>query len=237
MLRLARKLGAQHGVLGGDAHGAGVGVALAHHDAAHGDERCGGKAKLLGAQQRGDSNVAARLHLTVGLQTRWEPRGASRACWVAAGEVNKRGCSNLASTSAAQRFPARLGPHLQHCTAAQVVGHQRLVRLGQAQLPRQARRLDGGPLGGASAAVVPGDQHMVGVAWQGGGEQGGGMRASEVVGSHRARCRPLINSSTQTAHRRLRRAPLTTPEATTPTPFSDTSLTDTRAAGLEDLRS
>jgi len=31
--------------------------------------------------------------------------------------------------------------------------------------------------------------------------------------------------------------PFTTPLATTPTPFSETSLTDTRAAGLELLRS
>lgn len=32
-------------------------------------------------------------------------------------------------------------------------------------------------------------------------------------------------------------SPFTTPLATTPTPFSDTSLTLTRAEGLEDLRS
>lgn len=54
--------------LGGDADRAGVGVALAHHDAAHGDERRGGKAKLLGTQQRGHGQVAPGAHLAVGLQ-------------------------------------------------------------------------------------------------------------------------------------------------------------------------
>ena len=58
---------AQHRVLRGDADRAGVQVALAHHDAAHGDERRGGKAELLGAEQRGDDDVAAGLQLAVGL--------------------------------------------------------------------------------------------------------------------------------------------------------------------------
>jgi hypothetical protein len=46
---------------------AGIQVALAHHDAAHGDQRHGGKAELFGAQQRGDHHVAAGLQLAVGL--------------------------------------------------------------------------------------------------------------------------------------------------------------------------
>ena len=61
-------------------------------------------------------------------------------------------------------LPACLPTHLHHGAAPQVIGHQRLVRLGQAQLPGQARRLDGRPLGGAGAAVVPADQHVVSVA-------------------------------------------------------------------------
>lgn len=36
--------------LGGDAHWAGVGVTLAHHDTAQGDERGGGESELLGTQ-------------------------------------------------------------------------------------------------------------------------------------------------------------------------------------------
>lgn len=78
--------------LGGDADGAGVGVALAHHDAAHGDERRGREPKLLGTQERGNGEVAAGAHLPIGLQ---------------------------------------------HGAAAQVVRHQSLVSLRQAQLPRQ----------------------------------------------------------------------------------------------------
>lgn len=36
--------------LGSDAHGAGVGVALAHHDTAQGDERGSGESELLSTQ-------------------------------------------------------------------------------------------------------------------------------------------------------------------------------------------
>ena len=68
VLRLPGKLLAQLGILGGDAHRAGVQVALAHHDAAHGHERRGREAELFGAQQRGDGHVAAGLQLAVHLQ-------------------------------------------------------------------------------------------------------------------------------------------------------------------------
>ena len=58
---------AQRRILRRDAHRAGVQVALAHHDAAHRHQRRGGKSELLGAQQRGDGDVAAGLQLAVGL--------------------------------------------------------------------------------------------------------------------------------------------------------------------------
>ena len=67
VLRRALELGAQRRILRGDAHRAGIQMALAHHDAAHGDQRRGGEAELLGAQQRGDGDVAAGLQLAVGL--------------------------------------------------------------------------------------------------------------------------------------------------------------------------
>ena len=67
VLGLALEARAQHRVLGGDADRAGIQVALAHHDAAHRDQRRGGKAELLGAEQRGDHHVAAGLQLAVGL--------------------------------------------------------------------------------------------------------------------------------------------------------------------------
>ena len=67
MLRLAGEFLAQRRVLGGHAHRAGVQVALAHHDAAFDHQRRGGEAELVGAQQAGNDDVAARLHLTVGL--------------------------------------------------------------------------------------------------------------------------------------------------------------------------
>ena len=67
VLGLARELLAQHRVLRGHAHRAGVEVALAHHDAAFDHQRRGGEAELVGAEQRADGDVAAGLHLAVGL--------------------------------------------------------------------------------------------------------------------------------------------------------------------------
>ena len=55
------------GVLGGDAHRAGVEVALAHHDAALDHQRRRGEAHLVGPEEGGDDHVAPRLHLAVGL--------------------------------------------------------------------------------------------------------------------------------------------------------------------------
>jgi len=45
--------------LGCNAHRAGVLVALAHHDATHGDKWPGCKAHFLGTQQRGYDNITA----------------------------------------------------------------------------------------------------------------------------------------------------------------------------------
>ena len=65
MLRIAAKLGAQLWILGGDADGAGVQMADAHHDAAQRDERSRGEAELLSAQQRGDDDISAGFHLAI----------------------------------------------------------------------------------------------------------------------------------------------------------------------------
>ena len=67
MLRLAGEFLAQFRVLRGHAHGAGVQMALAHHDAAFHHQRCGRKAELVRTQQRADHHVAAGLDLTVHL--------------------------------------------------------------------------------------------------------------------------------------------------------------------------
>ena len=50
---------------------------------------------------------------------------------------------------------------LDHDPVAQVVGHQGLLGLGQAQLPRDAGVLLGGERRGAGAPVVAGDEHHV----------------------------------------------------------------------------
>ena len=66
-LRLAGEALAKLGVLRGDAHGARVEVADAHHDAALHDQRRRGEAELLGSEERADDDVAARLQLPVDL--------------------------------------------------------------------------------------------------------------------------------------------------------------------------
>ena len=58
---------AQLRVLGGDADRARVQVAGAHHDAARRDQRRRREAELVGAQARGDGDVAPGLQLAVGL--------------------------------------------------------------------------------------------------------------------------------------------------------------------------
>ena len=67
VLRLTLELRPQFAALGGDTDGAGVSVALAHHDAALHDEGGGGGAPLLRAQEGRNRQIARGLHLTVGL--------------------------------------------------------------------------------------------------------------------------------------------------------------------------
>ena len=59
---------AQHLVLSGHTHGAGVGVALAHHHTTQYDKRQCAERELICAQHRHDDHILRRLQLTVGLQ-------------------------------------------------------------------------------------------------------------------------------------------------------------------------
>ena len=52
----------------GDAGRAGILLTVTLHEATHGDERHGRKAKLLGAQQAGDGDIGAVHELAVGLE-------------------------------------------------------------------------------------------------------------------------------------------------------------------------
>ena len=67
MLGLADEALAQHRVLRRDADRAGVEVALAHHDAAGRDQRRGGEAEFVGAEQRADDDIAAGAQAAVDL--------------------------------------------------------------------------------------------------------------------------------------------------------------------------
>ncbi len=67
MLGFAFKAFAQFRILCGNAHRAGVQMALAHHEAAFDNERCRGKPELVRAKERADHNISAGLNLTVHL--------------------------------------------------------------------------------------------------------------------------------------------------------------------------
>ena len=68
VFRFAHKVLAQLGVLGADAHGAGVQVAHPHHDAALGHQQAGAKAELLCAQHTADGHIPAAEQFGVTLQ-------------------------------------------------------------------------------------------------------------------------------------------------------------------------
>src|SRR6185437_4310628 len=68
VVRVAGEAFAEFGVLRGDAYGAGVQMAFAHHDTAFDDEGCGSETPFFRTQQGGDGDVAAGFHLAVGLE-------------------------------------------------------------------------------------------------------------------------------------------------------------------------
>lgn len=68
VLGLAGEAVAQTAILRGDAHRAGILLAIALHEATHRDERHGGEAELLGTEQAGDGDVAPVHELAVGLE-------------------------------------------------------------------------------------------------------------------------------------------------------------------------
>ena len=96
VLGLADEALAQHRVLRGDADRAGVEMALAHHDAAGGDQRRGGEAEFVGAEQRADDDVASGAHAAVDLHARCANAGRSSP----ASDGFRRGRSPTASPHA-----------------------------------------------------------------------------------------------------------------------------------------
>ena len=68
LLRRALELGSQVVALRADTDRAGVGVALAHHDASHRDQRRGADAVFVGTEHRRHDDVAAGLQAAIGAQ-------------------------------------------------------------------------------------------------------------------------------------------------------------------------
>ena len=57
----------------------------------------------------------------------------------------------------------KLAIDLHGDAAAEIIEHQRLMGFGEADFPRAAGVLDGGQRRGAGAAIVAGDQNMIGM--------------------------------------------------------------------------
>ncbi len=70
MFRRAVEFPPEDRVLRRDPDRAGVQMALAHHHAAHGDQRCRGETEFLRPEERGDDHVASGLDLPVCLNAR-----------------------------------------------------------------------------------------------------------------------------------------------------------------------
>ncbi len=85
----------QHRVLRGHAHGAGVEVADAHHDAARHHQRSGGETELLGAEQSGDHDVAARLELSVHLHHDAIPKTVEQQGLLRLGQTELPRCASV----------------------------------------------------------------------------------------------------------------------------------------------
>ena len=73
VLGLAAEAATQTAVLCSDAGRAGVLLAVALHEAAHGDERHGRKTKLLGTQHRHQYDIPSGFQLSVCLQADLSP--------------------------------------------------------------------------------------------------------------------------------------------------------------------
>ena len=84
VLWLAAEAATQAAVLRSDAGRAGILLAVALHEAAHGDERHGRKAKLLGTQQAGDGDIGAVHEPSASSTTRERRPFCSSVCWASA---------------------------------------------------------------------------------------------------------------------------------------------------------
>ncbi|TFA98676.1 hypothetical protein CCMA1212_009587 [Trichoderma ghanense] len=99
VLRSTGKLLAELGVLGSDTHGAGVQMAFAHHDAAHGDQGSSSETPLLSTEQAGNSNISASSKLTVSLHHDTASQVVENQSLVSLGKTQLPGETSVLDTS------------------------------------------------------------------------------------------------------------------------------------------
>ena len=139
---LACEARAQYRILCGDAHRAGVQMALAHHDAAHGDQRRSGETELFRPQERSDYHVAAGLEFAVRLHLDAAAQIVQQQDLLCFGEAQlprqpgvldgtERRCAGAAGVAGNQHY---IGMSLGHAC-----GHRAHADLGD-QLDGDARR-------------------------------------------------------------------------------------------------
>ncbi len=133
---------AQLRILGGDPHRAGVEMTLAHHDAARRDQRSGGKAELVSAQQRADGDVAAGPQPTVDLHRNAGAQVVEQQCLLGLGKADFPRGSRMRQAGQRRGAGAAFVAGDGHMVGARL-GHARRNRADAHfgdQLDRDARR-------------------------------------------------------------------------------------------------
>ncbi len=132
---------------------------------------------------------------------RWQARIMMQPIAIS-GAVEKPISSAPSSAAITTSRPVFSWPSVWTDARAQVVDHERLLRLGEAELPRDAGRLDRGQRRRAGAAVVAGDQHVVGVRLR----DARGDRADADLG-HELHADPRASGSRSSGRRSAARDP------------------------------
>ena len=87
MLGLTSELLAQLRILRRDADRTSIQMTLAHHDAAFGDQRRGGEAEFVGAEQGTDDHIASGFHLSVDLHRDAAAQAIQHQCLLRFGQA------------------------------------------------------------------------------------------------------------------------------------------------------
>jgi hypothetical protein len=143
--------------LSSDTDGASVEVALAHHDATHGNEGRSGEAEHLSAKSSSDGDVNTIAQATICLKTDTAAETCTQKHDSSCSAKREKCSTNTRPDSHMHRDSESL------CWDILTVEDKRLVSLSDTQLERQTGVLNTSPARSASATVVAADKDVVGL--------------------------------------------------------------------------